>query len=158
MERTNMYYYEVSWSDDDNYSPIIVTNEKYFNEEEFKEVTDRAVRFAFGKILDEEDNADQKYRDYIGFSSTILFDIVLDYLKDHGFERLKVDNEASYYRLYIADSNISKEDCERFKEICGEELANRIIKHNDNLHVTDSYYNLRAIEERRIKNENKKQK
>lgn len=127
-----MYCYEISWSWNDDYVPIILTNEKSFSNDEFKNIVDRAVEFAFGKLFDEDHKKSSEERLQVGFCRwDEISKIILDCLKDHGFDELEIKSHIDYFGMYIARRDLPKKEYDRFKNICGEELVNKMVDHNE---------------------------
>lgn len=63
----------------------------------------------------------------------------------HGFEKLDINTHLDNFGMYVADSGLPPEEVERFKEICGEELTEKIIKHNNG--VNDRILNIGSDED-----------
>lgn len=127
-----MYYYEISWSWNDEYIPIILTNDRAFSDEKFKNIVDNAVSLAFGKLFDDEYKKGSEERLQIGFCRWgELSKMILDHIKDYGFEELKIRSHIDYFGMYIVDRSLPKEEYDRLKNMCGEILVNKMIDHND---------------------------
>ena len=100
-----MYYYEISWSWHDDYVPFILSNEKYFNNEEFKKIVDESVKIAYEKLFCEENKKDDIDKNYIGFCRWDEISLmVIDNLKKYGFEKLKIASNIDYFGLYVLEA------------------------------------------------------
>lgn len=126
-----MYYYEISWSWHDDYIPFTLSNEKYFDNEEFKKIVDESVKIAYEKLLSEESKKDIQDKDYIGFCRwDEISDMIIEILKKYGFEKLKILSTVDYFGLFILEAYDLEAGNKNIKDIFKAELIDKTIKHN----------------------------